>query len=80
MSATGMPFRKGKEESPAELLETETMMEAAFNAMHDVFKEIIKKDCTPTGLESIFKVFLVKALLSGKTKIKTGKALEEANN
>ncbi|XP_059158762.1 maestro heat-like repeat-containing protein family member 1 isoform X2 [Physella acuta] len=55
MSATGMPFRKGKEESPTELLETEAMMEAAFSAMHDVFKEIIKKDCTPSGLESIFK-------------------------
>ncbi|CAL1544099.1 unnamed protein product [Lymnaea stagnalis] len=55
LSPTGLPYRKGKEESPSELLETEALMVAAFAAMHDVFKEIIIKDCTPGGLESIFK-------------------------
>lgn len=56
LSPTGLPNRKGKEESPTEILEVEAMMTAAFSAMFEIFKELINKDCTPTGLENIFKV------------------------
>ncbi|KAK6982200.1 maestro heat-like repeat-containing protein family member 1 [Biomphalaria glabrata] len=55
LSPTGLPNRKGKEESPTEILEVEAMMTAAFSAMFEIFKELINKDCTPTGLENIFK-------------------------
>ncbi|KAH9515723.1 Maestro heat-like repeat-containing protein member 1 [Bulinus truncatus] len=55
LSQTGLPNRKGKEESPTEVLESEALMNAAFTAMFDIFKELITKDCTPTCLENIFK-------------------------
>ncbi|GFS16071.1 maestro heat-like repeat family member 1 [Elysia marginata] len=57
LSATGLPpARKGKgEDNPADVAAMATMMDSTFKAFYAVLKEIIKKDCTPHGLESIFK-------------------------
>ncbi|GFN92402.1 maestro heat-like repeat family member 1 [Plakobranchus ocellatus] len=57
LSATGLPpARKGKgEDNLADVLAMSAMMDATFNAFYDVLKELIKKDCRPHGLESIFK-------------------------
>ncbi|BFZ13379.1 hypothetical protein BsWGS_16418 [Bradybaena similaris] len=55
LSVTGLPPKKAKEENAAEILEAQALMEATFNAFYDMLKEILKKDCTPGGLESIFK-------------------------
>ncbi|XP_012944683.1 maestro heat-like repeat-containing protein family member 1 isoform X2 [Aplysia californica] len=47
--------RKNKEESVEEATEVTAMIAVAFTSYYDVLKEIIRKDCTPGGLESIFK-------------------------
>lgn len=57
LSVTGLPPKKAKEENAVEILEAQAMMESTFNAFYDMLKEILKKDCTPGGLESIFKVY-----------------------
>lgn len=50
------PRGKGKEESYSDILETEVLMQATFDAMHDLLKEILNKEMTPLGLDTIFKV------------------------
>ncbi|CAG2234423.1 unnamed protein product [Mytilus edulis] len=52
----GLPVsKKGKEESYDKTLEAEVLMSATFDALHDLLKEILLKDLTPNGLNTIFK-------------------------
>ncbi|RUS75918.1 hypothetical protein EGW08_016306 [Elysia chlorotica] len=57
LSASGLtPARKGKgDDSAADVAAMSALVEATFKAFYEVLKEIIKKDCTPHGLQSIFK-------------------------
>lgn len=45
--------KKGKEEME---LEFEVLLESSVEALHDLLKELLKKDLTTDGLDSIFKV------------------------
>ena len=51
----GAPVKKGKED-PNHQLEVEVLLEATFEALHDLLQEVINKDLSPGGLDSIFKV------------------------
>ncbi|ESO87809.1 hypothetical protein LOTGIDRAFT_234834 [Lottia gigantea] len=51
----GVSVKKGKEDVYDEMLEAEVLLSTTFDALHEVLKEIINKDPTPMGLESIFK-------------------------
>ncbi|XP_052059790.1 maestro heat-like repeat-containing protein family member 1 isoform X2 [Mytilus californianus] len=52
----GLPVsKKAKEESYDKTLEAEVLMSATFDALHDLLKEILLKDLTPNGLNTIFK-------------------------
>lgn len=52
----GLPAKKNKEESYEKTLEIEVLMQATFEALHDLLKEMLLKDLTPNGLNTIFKV------------------------
>lgn len=43
--------KKGKEE-----MEVEVLLESSVEALHDLLKELLKKELTTDGLDSIFKV------------------------
>lgn len=45
--------KKGKEETEVEF---EVLLESSVEALHDLLKELLKKDLTTDGLDSIFKV------------------------
>ncbi|XP_041376876.1 maestro heat-like repeat-containing protein family member 1 [Gigantopelta aegis] len=51
----GVNPKKGKEETYQESVEMEALMATTFDALFDMLKEILKKDLSPAGLESIFK-------------------------
>lgn len=48
--------KKGKEETYEDHLESETFMQLTQEALHDLMCQIILKDPTPDGLDSVFKV------------------------
>ena len=55
----GVNPKKGKEETYQESVETEGLMRATFDALYTMLREILNKDPSPAGLESVFKVRLV---------------------
>ena len=48
--------KKGKTETEDSKLEAEVLLEATFESLHDLLKELLKKDCTPAAYDNIFKV------------------------
>ena len=48
--------KKGKSESEDSKLEAEVLLEATFENLQELLKELLKKDCTPTAFDNIFKV------------------------
>lgn len=52
----GIGIKKGKEETYDRILEIEILLEATFEAFHDLLREILRKDLSPNGIDSIFKV------------------------
>ncbi|KAL5022847.1 hypothetical protein ScPMuIL_002002 [Solemya velum] len=51
----GIGIKKGKEETYDRILEIEILLEATFEAFHDLLQEILRKDLSPNGIDSIFK-------------------------
>lgn len=51
----GCAQKKGKEETYEEVVEAGEHLKDAINALNTLLKEILRKDLTPNGLESIFK-------------------------
>lgn len=66
----GVSARKNKEEAYKDLLEAEVLMEATMEALHDLIKELLIKNVSPGGLDSIYKVGegLTYGLLTGSQK------------
>ena len=54
--------KKGKSESDDSKLEAEVLLEATFENLHELLKELLKKDCTPTAFDNIFKVGVLKSI------------------
>ena len=52
-------LRKGKEETYEDILEMEALMQLTGESLKELFTEILVKDPTPDGLDSIFKVISV---------------------
>ena len=50
--------KKGKAETEDDKLEAEVLLEATFESLHDLLKELLKKDCTPAAFDNIFKVII----------------------
>ena len=48
--------KKGKNETEDSKLEAEVLLEASFEALHDLLKQFLKKDCTPVAFDNVFKV------------------------
>ena len=48
--------KKGKDETYEDHLESEAVMKITQEALQDVLSQIILKDPTPDGLDSVFKV------------------------
>ena len=48
--------KKGKNETEDSKLEAEVLLEASFEALHDLLKQLLKKDCTPVAFDNVFKV------------------------
>ncbi len=59
--------KKGKDETYEDHLESEAAMKATEEAIQDLLSQIILKDPTPHGLESVFKV--TDNLLLGAVKL-----------
>jgi hypothetical protein len=52
----GLAVKKGKEESYDKTLEAEVLLQATIDALHDLLKEMLIKDLSPNGLNTVFKV------------------------
>ncbi|KAK6184716.1 hypothetical protein SNE40_007128 [Patella caerulea] len=59
----GVSPRKSKDDIYDDMLEAEVLLQTTFEALNEILKEIINKDPTPMGLESVFK-HLVSWMLS----------------
>ncbi len=52
-------LRKGKEETYEDILETEALMQLTEESLKELLTEILVKDPTPDGLDSVFKVLVL---------------------